>query len=94
MLPCIDTINGQYVLNVPYLDEPVRYKKKRGEDVVLRKWKLSSYINSLAKHGFKIEQLVEKSSKNSDYAVFDNQYYSEHKAQYMHHSFVLKARKM
>lgn len=94
MLPCIDTINGQYVLNVPYLDEPVRYKKKRGEDVVLRKWKLSSYINSLAKHGFKIEQLVEKSSKNSDYAVFDNQYYSEHKAQYIHHSFVLKARKM
>ncbi len=94
MLPCIDTINGQYVLNQSYLEEPVRYKKKRGEDIVLKKWKLSSYINALARHGFKIEQLVEKSSQNSDYAVFDHQYYSEHKAQYLHHSFVIRARKM
>ena len=94
ILPCIDTINGQYVLNQSYVEESVKHRKQRGQHVVTKKWKMSSYVNCLAKHGFKIEQLVEKSSGHSEYMVFDNQYYSEHKAQYINHSFIIKARKM
>lgn len=94
ILSCIDTINGQYVLNRSYLEESIRRKKKHGQDVVTKRRKLSSYINCLAKHGFRIERLVEESSENGEYVVFDNRYYSEHKAQYIHHSFVLQARKM
>lgn len=94
MLPCIDTINGQYVLNRSYVDEPVVRIKKRGEPVVIKYWKLSSYINCLAKYGFKVEQLIEESSEISDDVVFTDKYYSEHKAQFIHHTFVIKARKL
>ena len=57
-------------------------------------WKLSSYINALAKHGFKIEQLIEESEEMDENVVFTDEYYSKHKAQYIHHSFVIKARKL
>lgn len=41
----------------------------------------------------KVECLVEDSVKNED-ARYTEKYYSEHKAWYLHHSFVLKARKL
>ena len=93
MIPCIDTINGQYVLNRSYIDEWKIRRKQRGETVVLTNWKLSSYINTLAKYGFKIEQLIEDSREIDEGVVFTDNYYSEHKAQYIHHTFVIKARK-
>lgn len=94
MLPCIDTINGQYVLNRPYIDEWKIRRIQRGEAVALTNWKLSSYINILAKYGFKIEQLVEDSDSFGEDMTFTEKYYSEHKAQYIHHTFVIKARKL
>ncbi len=94
MLSCIDTINGQYVVQHSYVNERRIRKKQRGQNVVLTNWKISSYINSLVKYGFKIEQMVEESSEISDEAVFTEEYYSEYKAQFIHHSFLIKARKM
>lgn len=94
MIPCIDTINGQYVLNRSYLDERTIRRKQRDESVVMTYWKLSSYINALAKHGFKIEQLMEESEEMDENVAFTDDYYSKHKAQYIHHSFVIKARKL
>ena len=69
-------------------------KNQRGEQVVLTNWKLSSYINCLAKHRLKVEQLVEDSDGFAANAAFDGDYYSEHKAQYLHHTFVIRARKL
>lgn len=94
MLPCIETINGKYVLNRPYVEERTIRKKQREESVVMTYWKLSSYINTLAKHGFKVEQLIEESEETEENVVFTDEYYSKHKAQYIHHSFVIKARKL
>lgn len=62
--------------------------------MVRTNWKLSSYINSLAKHGLKVEQLVEDSSDIGEDVVFTDDYYSEYKARYIHHTFVIKARKL
>lgn len=93
ILPCIENHNGQYVLKHSYHDELLVQKKKRDEIVMLTNWKLSSYINALAKNGFKVECLIEDSVGDAD-APYTEKYYSLHKAQYIHHSFVLKARKL
>lgn len=94
VIACLDTINGQYVLKRSYVDEWKIRTKQRGEKVVRTNWKLSSYINSLAKHGLKVEQLVEDSSDIGEDVVFTDDYYSEYKARYIHHTFVIKARKL
>ena len=94
MISCIDTINGQYVMTRSYVDEWKVRRKQRGETVVLTNWKLASYVNLLAKYGFKIECLIEDSSEVSENVIFTDEYYSEHKARYIHHTFVIKARKL
>ena len=93
MLPCIEHNNGQYILKYSYVDELMVHTKMREETVARKNWKLASYINSLAKNGFKVERLVEDSKKDED-SPYTERYYSEHKAQYIHHSFVVKARKL
>lgn len=93
ILPCIEQSNGQYILQYSYVDELMVQTKMREETVVRTNWKLATYINSLAKNGFKIECLVEDSQKEKD-ALYTERYYSGHKAQYIHHTFVLKARKL
>ena len=93
ILPCIENNNEQYVLKHSYLDELLVQKKMREELVVRTNWKLATYINTLAQNGFKIECLIED-SKTGASATYTEDYYSEHKAQYIHHSFVLKARKL
>lgn len=94
ILPCLETINGQYVLNRSYVEEARIRRKQRGEPVVMTFWKMATFVNSLSKHGFKIERLVEDSCEISEDAVFTNEYYSEYKAQYINHTFVMQARKL
>ena len=65
----------------------------REETVIRTNWKLATYINTLAKNGFRIECLIEDSINDAE-VVYTDDYYSAHKAQYIHHSFVLKARKL
>ena len=92
ILPCIENSNGKYVLKYSYLDE-LLIQKMREEMVVRTNWKLSTYINALAQNSFKIECLIEDSKRDNN-AIYTEDYYSEHKAQYINHSFVLKARKL
>ena len=94
MLPCIEAVDGQYVISRSYTAEEKLHRQQRNQPVVLTNWKLSSYINALARHRFRIEQLVEDSDNYAANAPFDGDYYSEHKAGYLHHTFVLKARKL
>ncbi len=93
ILPCIEHSNGQYILQYSYVDELMVHTKMREENVARTNWKLATYINSLAQNGFKVECLVEDSKINGD-APYTERYYSEHKGQYIHHSFVVKARKL
>lgn len=94
LLPCLEARDGRYAIVRSYEAEEKLNKVQRGEQVVLTNWKLSSYINCLARHGFKTEQMVEGSDGFSPEAPFDGGYYSEHKARYLHHTFVIKARKL
>lgn len=93
ILPCIESSNEQYVLKHSYLDELLVQEKKREELIVRTNRKLATYINTLARNGFIIECLIEDSMAD-DSAIYSGGYYSGHKAQYINHSFVLKARKL
>lgn len=93
ILPCIESCNEQYVLKYSYLDELLVQEKLREELITRTNWKLATYVNTLAQNGFKIECLIEDSKANAG-AIYNGRYYSEHKAQYINHSFVIKARKL
>ena len=93
ILRCLEARDGQYVLAHPYIDEPRLENQMRGERLALINWKLSSYVNTLVKHGLRVEALVEESRPPEGEAPFTETYYSPHKARYLHHSFVIKARK-
>ena len=93
ILRCIQARDGQYVLAHPYADEPRFENRMRGERVALINWKLSSYINTLIRHGLRIERLVEETRPPEGQAPFTEKYDSPHKAHYLHHTFVIKARK-
>ncbi|HIW72770.1 MAG TPA: helix-turn-helix domain-containing protein [Firmicutes bacterium] len=62
LLPCLSNENGRLVLNRCYVSEPDIPLQKAGQPLYLRNWKLSSYINCLARHGMKVEKLLEQSS--------------------------------
>ena len=93
-MPYIENIDGQYVLNRSCVRESKEHRIQRGEPVVVTHWKMSSYVNCLSKHGFKIERLIEDSIEVSEDVPFTEKYYSEHKAQYIDHTFIVQARKL
>lgn len=64
LLQCIDAAENRYNLSRSYVDEREIDLEKKGSVLRLRNWKLSSYLNCLASHGFLIEQMVEESAYN------------------------------
>ena len=61
-MQCIDSVDGRYVLSRSYVDERVIDFEKKNASMRLHNWKLSTYLNCLANHGFLIERVVEESS--------------------------------
>ncbi|HML47854.1 MAG TPA: class I SAM-dependent methyltransferase [Clostridia bacterium] len=92
---CLDAEDGKYVLFRSYLEEAEIEFSKVGQPMILKNWKLSSYVNALAAAGFKIERLVEETDESilRQEQAFTTKYYSKHKAQLIHTSFILKATK-
>lgn len=99
LLPCLDAVNGRYVLADSYVAEKEIELKKKGAELHIKNWKLSSYLNTLARHQFRIEQVVEETTAERTgeaCATADHvsgKYYSEEKAGLMNLAFVIKARK-
>lgn len=61
----------------------------------LHNWKLSTYLNCLAKHGFLIEQVVEESEYDGEEAdVFEEgRFYSAGRARFLNPAFIVKGKK-
>ncbi len=93
LMQCIDAQNGQYVLSRTYVKEQDVFVD---ESFRRHNWKLSTYLNCLANHGFLIEQVVEESEYDEKEAdVFeDGRFYSAGKARLLNPSIVVKARKL
>lgn len=94
ILPCIAGHNGHYVLDRSYVTEGMRELTIYDIPLQRKNWKMASYISTLAKHGFMVEQLVEESAGCSEDATYQMRYYTAHKANYLNLSFIIKARKL
>ena len=93
LLPCLENQNGQYVLSQSYEEEKMIHLSKFGMQMNLRNWKISSYINTLIKNGMEVERIIESSAHYNHNAEYSERYYSAHKAKYINHTFIIKARK-
>ena len=93
LLPCLESQDGQYVLSQSYEEEKMICINKFGMQMNLRNWKISSYINALINNGMEIEKMVEASAYYDQNAEYSEKYYSAHKAGFINHSFIIKARK-
>lgn len=96
LMQCVSAQNGQYVLSHSYVKEQDILFSNNGEDFHLHNWKLSTYLNCLADHGFLIEQIVEESAYDEKEAdIFqEGRFYSAGKAKLLNPSFIVKARKL
>lgn len=89
---CVSIENDKLVFNNSYFDESWYSVSIADKKIMLSNRKLSTYINSLAKAGFVIEQLIEESDediiKESNRGDFAN------KAKMLPVTFVIRARKI
>ena len=77
-----------------YFDESYFTMPVHDSEIILRKLKMSTYINALAKAGFVIEQLVEESDKATLEAEGEDLDLRTRKAKLLPLSFCIKARKL
>lgn len=97
MYQCIGDNGEGIIIEESYLEEGSERIEKYGEPMHVNKIKLSTYINELAKEGFKLEQLVEGdlSWKYLQEGVKPaGSYYTLNKASMVPSSFIIKARKL
>lgn len=89
---CVSVENNKLIFNNSYFDESWYSVMLGDKKIMLSNRKLSTYINSLSKAGFVIEQLVEESDEDI-LKECDREDFSE-KAKMLPVTFVIKARKM
>lgn len=95
LMQCIDSLNDSYVLSRSYVNERVIDYEKENACLRLHNWKLSTYLNCLADHGFLIERVVEESfydPKEAD--IFrEGKYYSAGLARLINNVIIIKAQR-
>jgi ubiquinone/menaquinone biosynthesis C-methylase UbiE len=96
LMQCIKTEDNKYTIFRSYLDEALIDLNKGNQELKIKSWKLSTYINELASAGFKIDKLIEETDKEIlvEEQEFTAKYYSNHKAKLINASFVIKATKL
>lgn len=96
LMQCISSEKGQYVLSRSYVKEEDILFCNNDETVRQHNWKLSTYLNCLANHGFLIERVVEESSyEEKEAAMFrEGAFYSADRARMINPSFIVKACKL
>lgn len=96
LLRCVNAKDENIIFEGCYLEEDIFSYIQRGNPVTLQNRKMSTYINTLAKSGFMVEQLIEETDKDilSRPAEFSSGYYTPYKAKKFPLSFIIKARKL
>ncbi len=96
LMQCIISENEKHSLYRSYVEEEEILFSNNGETFHLHNWKLSTYLNCLAKHGFLIEQVIEESDYNENEAnIFqEGKFYSAGRARFLNTAFIIKARKL
>lgn len=97
LMQCVDAVDGQYVLSRSYVEErEIEIQKMGVSGLYLKNWKLSSYLNCLAEHGFLIQRVVEESAyERAEADSFrEGKYYSAGKARLINPTVIVKAKKL
>lgn len=97
LMQCIDATADRYILSRPYVEErEIELQKMGVGGLHLKNWKLSSYLNCLAEHGFLIQRVVEESDYDPAEAdIFrEGKYYSAGKARLINPVVIVKAKKL
>ncbi len=96
LMQCVISENGKYSFCRSYLEEEQIPISKHNDIFHLNNWKLSTYLNCLARHGFLVEQLVEESEYDEkEAAVFEEgRLYSAGRARFFNPAFIVKARRI
>lgn len=89
---CVSLEKGKLIFNNSYFDESWYSVALKDQEIMLSNRKLSTYINTLAVHGFAIEQLVEETDE--DFICADGDSSFGKKARMLPVTFVIKARKI
>ena len=66
---CVSIENGQLIFSNSYFNEEWYRAEMGDKEIMLSNRMLSTYINALARNGFVIEQLVEKTEKDKAIAA-------------------------
>lgn len=91
--PCLDTLDENLVIANSYHNVETLLISKAGNEMQLKKWKLSSYIEGFKKHGLYLDTLVEDVHES----VFDKKenditkYYSKDKSKLVPLSIIVKS---
>ena len=88
---CVSVEDGKLVFSNPYFNEEWYCADMSDKEIMLSNRMLSTYINSLAKNGFIIEELIEETDEEKAMAS-DNDF--GRKALMLPTTFVIKGRKM
>lgn len=88
---CVSIEEGKFVFSNSYFNEDWYCADMSDKEIVLSNRMLSTYINSLAKNGFLIEELIEETDKEK--AKQSNKDFGR-KALMMPTAFIIKARKI
>ena len=96
LMRCVNVQDDKIVFDGCYFNEDNLSCMLRGNEITIRNRKMSTYINSLAKSGLMVEQLIEETDNEAlaSAAEVSSKYYSSYKAQKLPMSFVMKARKI
>lgn len=93
LTPCLDNDGENLIIAKSYHDIGSLSMNKSGSDMIIKKWKLSSYIEGFKKHGLYLDSLVEDVHPE----VFDrvendiSKYYSKDKSKLVPLSIIIKA---
>ncbi len=95
LMKCVSEQEGALDFEGSYHEEDTFAFTKGNQPLTLINRRMSTYINTLARHGLVVEQLMEDvySSETSEELAFSSAYYSQIKADKIPLSFVIKARK-
>lgn len=96
LMQCIAAKNGKYMLTKSYLEERDIKFSNDVEAIHMHNWKLSTYLNCLASHGFLIEKVVDESVYDEKEAeIFEEgKFYSAGRAKLLNPTFIVKAKKL
>lgn len=96
LMRCVEAQDENVIFEGCYLCEDEFSFDLRGNTVWIKNYKLSTYINALAKAGFMVEQLVEETDNKTltQPAEFSSGYYTQYKAKKFPLSFIIKAKKI